>query len=221
MTGCRLWCHTVSGMEKDRAAFVSAVLLGAGKSERMGRPKLLLPFDGDTILGRTVDNLLGSRVDEVILVLGAGASEKQKAIAGRPLRVVVNRDYRRGMSTSLITGLKLVDARAQRVMVALSDQPLVDSETYSRLAEASLGSDKGIVLPVYRGARGNPIVFSMGYREELLGLSGDIGGREVVARHPDDVLEVAVNSEGVIININTMADYYSRLPGEAKLGGNV
>jgi CTP:molybdopterin cytidylyltransferase MocA len=56
----------------------------------------------------------------------------------------------------------------------------------------------------------------MGYREELLGLSGDIGGREVVARHPDDVLEVAVSSEGVIININTMADYHSRLPGEAK-----
>jgi molybdenum cofactor cytidylyltransferase len=160
-------------------------------------------------------------VDEVILVLGAGAREKKKAIAGRPLRVVVNRDYRRGMSTSLITGLKLVDARAQRVMVALSDQPLVGSETYSRLAEASLGSELGIAVPVYRGARGNPIVFSMGYREELLGLSGDIGGREVVARHPDDVLEVAVSSEGVIVNINTMADYYSRLPREAKPGGDV
>lgn len=171
----------------------------------------MLPFAGGTILGQTIDNLLSSSVAEVIVVLGAGAQQMKKAIAARAVKVVFNPDYRRGMATSLKTGLKVVDGRAQMVMVALADQPMVDKETYNRLIEESLGSGRGITIPTYQASRGNPIIFSIGYKGELLGLEGDVGGREIVARHPDDILEVAVGSKGVNIDINTMADYYSRL----------
>jgi len=198
-------------MKIDKPAFVSAILLAAGESKRMGEPKLLLPLGSGTILGYTTDNLLSSRVDEVIVVLGAEAQEMEKAIVGKPVRVVFNPDYRQGMSTSLIAGLKQVSSRAHRIMVALSDQPLIDKRTYNRLIEESLNSGKGIVIPTYQARRGNPIIFAVGYKEELLRLEGDVGGREIVKRHPDDVLEVAVDSESVIININTMDDYYSRL----------
>lgn len=190
---------------------VSAILLAAGQSKRIGRPKLLLPFDDGTILGRTIDNLLRSKVDEVIVVLGYRAQEVKKVVAGRPVKAVFNPDYPRGMSTSLISGLKLVDDRAERVMVALADQPLIGKETYNRLIAASLNCDKGIIVPTYQAKRGNPIILSTRYREELLALEGDVGGREILKRHPDDILEVAVSSGSINIDINTEDDYYSSL----------
>ena len=198
-------------MKRDRSTFVSAILLAAGESKRMGKPKLLLPLGSGTILGKTADNLQSSQVDEVIVVLGAEAQEMKKAIAGKPVKVVFNPNYRQGMSTSLIIGLKQVSARAQRVMVALCDQPLIEKKTYNRLIEESFNSGKGITVPTYQAKRGNPIIFSTSYKDELMGLEGDVGGREILRRHPDDVLEVAVDSESIIININTMDEYYAHL----------
>lgn len=190
---------------------VSAILLAAGEGKRMGRPKLLMPFGRYTVLEQTIDNLLSSNVDEVVVVLGARAGEIKHVIADRPVKVMINPDYHRGMSTSLIAGLKQVDGKAQKVMVALADQPLIDGETYNRLIEASLGCDKGIVVPTYRTKRGNPVIFSIKYKSELLGLEGDVGGREILKKHPDDIFEVAVDSESVNIDINTLDDYYSHL----------
>jgi molybdenum cofactor cytidylyltransferase len=198
-------------MKRNRSTFVSAILLAAGESKRMGKPKLLLPIGNDTILGKTIDNVLSSRVDEVIVVLGAEAQEIKKAIAGKPVKVVFNPDYRQGMSTSLITGLKQLSTRAQRVMVALCDQPFIEKKTYNRLIEESLDSGKGIIVPTYKAKRGNPIIFSINYKDELMGLEGDVGGKEILRRHPDDVLEVAVDSESIYINLNTMDDYDSAL----------
>ena len=190
---------------------VSAILLAAGESQRMGRPKQLLPFGSSTILGKTIDNLLSSRADEVIVVLGTRAGAMKQVIAGRQVKVVVNPDYRKGMSASLIVGLERVDSKAQWVMVALADQPLIDKDTYNRLIEGALGCDMGIILPTYRSKRGNPVIFSIKYKDELLGLEGDVGGREILRKHPDDILEVAVGSEGVTIDINNLDDYYSCL----------
>ena len=188
---------------------VSAILLAAGEAKRMGKPKLLMPFGGGTVLGRTLDILLSSSVDEVIVVLGAEAEEMRKVVADKGVKVAINPDYRRGMSTSLIAGLKQVDSRAQWVMVALADQPLVGKETYNRLIEESLRADKGIIVPSYQGKRGNPVIFSVRYREELLLLGGDVGGRDILKKYPDDILEVAVDSESVTIDINTLDDYHS------------
>lgn len=190
---------------------VSAILLAAGEAKRMGKPKLLMPFGDGTVLGRTLDILLSSRVDEVIVVLGAEAEEMRKVVADKGVKVVINPDYRRGMSTSLIAGLKQVDSRAQRVMVALADQPLIGKETYNRLIEESLRADKGIIVLSYQGKRGNPVIFSVRYREELLWLGGDVGGRDILKKYPDDILEVAVDSESVSTSINTLDDYNSLL----------
>jgi molybdenum cofactor cytidylyltransferase len=190
---------------------VSTILLAAGESHRMGRPKLLLAFGGSTILGKTIDNLLSSRVEEVILVLGAEADAMKQVIADRPVKVVVNPDYHEGMSTSLRAGLKQADSKAQRVMVALADQPLIEKDTYNRLIEESLCCHKGIIVPAYQKKRGNPAIFSIKYKRELLGLEGDVGGREILRRHPDDTLEVAVDSQSVTIGIDTLDDYYSCL----------
>ena len=198
-------------MKINNSTFVSAILLAAGESKRMGKPKLLLTFGDGTVLGNTVDNLLSSSVDEVIVVLGANARETKRVIEDKAVKITINPDYRQGMSTSLINGLRQVSHQAQRVMVALSDQPLIDSKTYNKLIQKSLDSDSGIVVPTYKSRRGNPIIFDIRYKEELLQLEGDIGGRELLDRHPDDILEVAVDCEGIYINLNTMDDYKSAL----------
>ena len=186
---------------------ISAILLAAGESDRMGRPKQLLPFGQSTIIEQAIDNLLNSAVSECIVVLGYRAGEVIKTIANKSVKIAINPDYRQGMSTSIITGLNQIDSRAQAVMVALGDQPFIDSETINSLMEAFIAHNKGIAIPVYQGKRGHPVIFNIKYKGELLRLKGDIGGREIIDRHPDDVLEVAVDCEGVCIDIDTMDNY--------------
>lgn len=188
---------------------LSAILLAAGESKRMGEPKQLMPLGSSTILEQAIDNLLNSAVDEVIVVLGHRAEEMIKTIAAKPVKIIANPNYRQGMSTSIITGLILVDSQAQAVMLALGDQPLVDSPTINRLIEGFYSHDKGIAIPTYQGRRGHPIIFAIKYKPKLLELEGDIGGRGITQDHPDDVLEVAVDSESVIADIDTRDDYRS------------
>ena len=188
---------------------MSSILLAAGESKRMGKPKELMPFGQSSIVEQTIDNLLGSAVNEVIVVIGHRAEEVIRLIATRPVKLAVNPNYKQGMSTSIIAGLNLVDSQAQAVMLALGDQPAIDSQTINRLIKAFYTHDKGIAIPTYQGRRGHPIIFAVKYKEKLLELKGDIGGRQIVKDHPDDILEVAVNSESILTDIDTISDYQS------------
>ena len=89
-------------------------------------------------------------------------------------------------------------------MLALGDQPLIDSQAIDRLIDEFSHHDKGIAIPTYRGRRGHPIIFAEKYREKLLKLKGDIGGRQIIKDHPEDILEVAVSCKGIIIDIDTV-----------------
>ena len=188
---------------------VSSILLAAGKSKRMGKPKQLMPWGQSTMIEQTIDNLMGSAVNEIIVVLGHRAEEVIKIIATKPIKLTINPDYEQGMSTSIIAGLNLVDSQAQAVMLALGDQPLIDCQTINRLIEEFYNHDKGIAIPTYQGGRGHPIIFAIKYKEKLLELKGDMGGRQIVKDHPNDILEVAVDAESIITDIDTISDYQS------------
>jgi len=190
---------------------ISAILLAAGESNRMGQPKQLMPFGQGTILEKTIDNLLNSAISETIVVLGYRDEEVQKTIAGKPVKIAINPDYQQGMSTSIITGLKQVNKKARAVLIALGDQPFVDSQTINSLVEAFIANIRGIIVPVYQDRRGNPVILATKYKDELLNLKGDIGGREIIKRHPDDVLEVTVNCEGILLDIDTAENYTSMI----------
>ncbi len=191
-------------MRESSSTKVSAILLAAGESKRMGKLKQLMPLGNTTIVEQTIDNLLSSGVSEVIVVLGHRAEEVMKRIATRPIKIVVNPIYHQGMGTSIAAGLNLVDSRAQAVMLALGDQPFVDSQAINRLIEEFDSHDKGIAIPTYQGRRGHPLIFSIKYKAQLSGLKGDIGGREIIKEHPEDILEVAVECEGIVIDIDTI-----------------
>jgi len=191
---------------------LSAIILAAGESKRMGKLKQLMPLGKSTLLEQAINNLLNSSVDETIVVVGHRAEEITRAIASRyPVKIMFNPDYQNGMSTSIIAGLKQVDPKSKAVMLALADQPLVESGTINQLIDAFNRHDKGIAVPTHRNRRGNPVIFAVKYKAELLKLKGDIGGREIIKNHPDDVLEVPVDSESVISDIDTKDDYKSKL----------
>ena len=187
---------------------VSAIVLAAGESKRMGKLKQLMPLGTKTILEQTIDNLLDSRVSEVIVVVGYKAEALVEKVATRPVKIAVNPAYHQGMSTSIVAGLNLVNDKARAVMLALADQPFIDSQTINRLIDEFDSRTKGIAIPVYQSRRGHPVIFAVKYKGELLRLKGDIGGREIIEQHPDDVLEVAVNCEGICIDIDTVDSYH-------------
>lgn len=176
----------------------------------MARPKQLLPLGNSTVLERAVDSILDSRIDEVIVVAGYLASEMANLLANRPVKIVVNPDYHRGMSTSIVSGLSLVSESSKAVMIALADQPYIDSLIVNQLIEAHTTSNKGITLPVYKGKRGHPVIFDIKYKDELRALEGDVGGRQIINKHLEDVLEVAVNNDSVLVDIDT-TNMYRRL----------
>jgi len=178
----------------------------------MGTPKLLLPWGGRTVLEQVVENVLLAGPDEVIVVLGHRA-EELKPLLKREVRVVVNPDHRRGMSSSLVCGVQA--ARTGAVMVVLGDQPQIGPEVIGKVLKAFRESDKGIVVPCFDGKRGHPVIFDLKYREELLRLKGDVGAREVVRAHPQDVLEVPVDSPSILRDIDTQEDYEELRHGPA------
>jgi len=199
--------------------FISGIVLAAGESKRMGVAKQLLPFGKTTLLERVVDNALGSNLDEVIVVLGYRAEEIAPRIGQRPVKIAINPDFRQGMSSSLKCGLAQVSPQAEAIMILLGDQPFVGKGLINLLMEAYPESNRGIIVPVYRGRRGNPVIFDIKYRGELLGLRGDVGGKGVVENHPEDLLEVEVKSAGIIADVDQERDYKGVSWDSASHGG--
>ncbi|MCD6567870.1 MAG: nucleotidyltransferase family protein [Dehalococcoidia bacterium] len=186
---------------------VSVILLAGGKSQRLGKPKLLLPFGDKTVIERSLNNVLASEADEIVVTIGSNAEEIAARIKEKTVKIAMNQHYFYGMGTSITAGLRLVNEKASAIVVALADQPAIDSNLINRLLQEFHAGNKGIVVPVWKGKRGHPVIFSSKYRAELLQLRGEVGGREIIARHHDDVLEIAVDSQSISLDIDTMEDY--------------
>lgn len=200
------------------AVFISAILLAAGQSKRLKGPKLLLPLRNSTILETSIENLLSSKVDELILVLGHKAEEKRKRIDSSRIKIVLNPAYKYGISSSLKVGINMSNINASGMLIALADQPFVGAEIINRLITGFISGGRGIVYPVYNGQRGHPVIFSNRYREELLRLEGDTGARRIIERHKDDILEIEVDSLMIHFDIDTQEDYLTSLTFPPKTG---
>jgi molybdenum cofactor cytidylyltransferase len=191
------------------SVYISALLLAAGRGERMGRAKQLLPLGDGRMIEAALGNLLASEVDEVICVLGFAADEIRPFVAGKErVTVVINERFSEGMGSSIRAGIKALDPRCTGVLIALADQPFIPPEVIDQLiAEFAVGK-KGIVLPVYEGRQGHPVILRrLAYEKELLSLHGDVGGKEIVRKHAEDVLEVEVDVSGVVMDIDVPEDY--------------
>ncbi len=172
---------------------ISAIVLAAGLSRRMGRPKLLLALQGKPIVRWSVEALL-PHVDEVIVVTGPDDRGVGDALRDLPVRLVVNPDPDRGQASSIVTGLAAVQPNATGAVIALGDQPRLPTRVVPDLLAVFEARHPAIVAPVYRGVRGNPVVFAASVFPELMALSGDVGARAVVDARPERVELVGVDA---------------------------
>lgn len=186
---------------------IAAVVLAAGASTRMGRQKLILPMaDGRAVVRASVERVLAAGLDDVVVVTGRDAADVAATLQGLPVRLAVNPRYAEGQSTSLRAGLDALAPGAEAVVIALGDQPLADPRVIRRLVATFQATHRPIAVPVYRDGRGNPALFAAALFEELRAVTGDRGGRDVIARDPARVAEVAVDAP-MPADVDTPEDY--------------
>ncbi|MCS7235388.1 MAG: nucleotidyltransferase family protein [Armatimonadota bacterium] len=187
---------------------MAAVVLAAGSSRRMGKPKLLLRWGNSSLLRRAAEAALQA-ADRVVVVVGPDPDRMRQELAGLPVEVVVNPDHAQGLASSLRCGLRTVpDAPA--VLVTLADQPRVTGEHLRRLVEAYRDTEAPVVAASYAGTAGVPAVFRRDLFGELVRLRGDSGARPVIERHRDEAVLVPVPEAAV--DVDTPEDW-ARLTG--------
>lgn len=188
---------------------ISAILLAAGESRRMGRPKQLLDWQGKTLLLHVLENLSRSSADEIILVLGHEADRILESLPALPVKIVVNPDYQTGMASSLRQGLLAMNPGSEAFLVMLADQPGIGPDLIDQVIRTFRQADpkRGIARPVYRGVAGHPVLIGACYLQEALQLQGDVGARQILSNHPDDILEIETERNAVLVDMDTPEEY--------------
>ena len=197
---------------------ICALVLAAGQSRRMGVQKLLLPFGGKTVIAHIVDQLLVSHVDEIHVVVGCQAKRISRELSGRPVSIVNNPNYKSGMLSSVRCGLRAIPQQCLAVLVALGDQPSVTSKLIDQMLQAFATTEKRILVPLYKGKRGHPILFSELYRNDILAHYDKVGLRGLLHAHSDDVLELTVSTSAVLSDMDYPEDYRRELESIAHFG---
>jgi len=187
--------------------FISGLILGAGASQRLGPPKQLLPFRDTTMLGWVVQQSQSAKgIDELIVVLGRAADELRERVDFGTARVVENKVFSEGCSSSYRTGLAALNPESQAIMIILGDQPGIMPEVIDTLAEEWRRTEAPIALCSYGGRKGHPMIFSKHWFEQLEGLHGDKAAWKLVDANADRVQEVHFNLP-YPDDINTAADF--------------
>lgn len=187
--------------------FISGLILGAGASTRLGRPKQLLPFRGTTLLGWAIAQAEQAEgLDEVVVVLGRAADEIRELINFGNAKVVINPVFGEGCASSYRAGIGALDPRSDAIMILLGDQPGVDPEIINRVADEWRRSDSQIALASYQDRKGHPMLFARPLFDKLVGLHGDKAAWKIVDANPSLTQAIAINRP-FPEDINTWEDF--------------
>ena len=184
--------------------FVCGLVLGAGGSKRLGRPKQILPYGSGTLLGHVVATALACRFDQTIVAIGGAAADVRAQVDLGEAEVVVNDAYGEGCSSSIAAALAAVDERCDALVLMLGDQPGVTEATVAALLAGR--GDAELAVCRYDDGRGHPIAFARSQFGELASLHGDKGVWRLLDRGGDAVAEVRVHGP-VPLDVDTQADY--------------
>jgi molybdenum cofactor cytidylyltransferase len=195
--------RTEPAPEKGRA--IAAVVLGAGRSSRMGGPnKLLAEIGGRPLIRHVVDAALASRARPVVVVTGHQRDKVEAALVGLPVKFVHNPHFADGLGTSLKAGIAALPADVDGAIVCLGDMPQVDAALIDRLIGA-FDPDHGalVVVPTIDGKRGNPVVWSRRFFPDLMAVEGDVGARYLIGRYTEAVAEVPLAGTAALTDVDT------------------
>lgn len=178
----------------------------------MGTPKALLDYRGETFLDRLIHVTRHPRIGLLRIVLGARADDIRAQIVANSDAIVINEDWPSGQLSSIHAAIRsLPHGETEGLMLCPVDHPMISCETVAQLIAGFDTAQKAIVVPTYKGRRGHPVIFRARLYDELLAASPEIGARQVVWSHANDVHEIPMDDEGVILNIDNPAAYHSAI----------
>lgn len=194
---------------------LAAAILAAGESRRMGSPKALVPFRGVNFVEHLVNATHHPRVGVTRVILGAGAEDIRAKLKVDPEMVVVNPDWELGQLSSIHAAIRSLPEGTEGMILAPVDHPLVSANLVSQLIKKFDESGRRIVLPTFHGRRGHPVIFRAALYDELLNASPDVGARQVVWAHEQELGEVPTEEEGVVLNLNDPETLKKAMGGSA------
>lgn len=186
---------------------ISAIVLGAGLSQRMGALKQLLPYGDRTVVEQVVTVLLAAPVDEIVVVVGHRHDEIRQVLQRWPVRVTYNPHYREGMFASIRHGWGQVQPGSDAVLHVLVDQPQLQASVVRKLTNAYREVRSGIHVPTYGARRGHPILLDAGYRSEILGMEDGLTMRDFMRSHAAEVKEIPVDTDTILRDMDTPQEY--------------
>jgi molybdenum cofactor cytidylyltransferase len=181
---------------------LAAVILSGGASSRMGSPKALLPYQGRPFLEHLLEVTAHREIGARRVVLGAHAEPIAKAVDLKADEIVINHEWEKGQLSSIQAALRSLPPGTDGILLCLIDHPLISSALVQDLIEQFYKTKKPVVLPVYEGRRGHPVIFSASLYDELLRAPLETGARAVVWAHSAEIEEVRTNEEGCVLNLN-------------------
>lgn len=189
-------------MTKD----VAAILLGAGRSRRMGAFKPLLPFGQTTVIRSCLQNLQAAGLDNIVVVVGHRANDVMQSLNDLDLSFALNPDLDSEMSASIACGIRELPIETKATLIALTDQPAVPPQVIKAIFQQWRSGAK-LVIPVFQGRGGHPVLVDLSFREELLNLNPSLGLKSFFDVHKDEVRRVPVDSPYIARDMDTWDDY--------------
>ena len=191
---------------------ISAVILAAGESRRMGKQnKLLLPVGGEALLVKLVKSVCASDVGQVLVVIGHEAEKIRRELNNFHLSFVYNPNFREGMTSSIKSGVKEVSPACDGFLICLADMPLVNTSEINKLIHAyvqnRIKEKRLIVVPVFQGHRGNPVLFSSEFRNDILEHEKESGCKGVIINNSESVKEIEMDDDNMLLDVDTLEDY--------------
>jgi molybdenum cofactor cytidylyltransferase len=188
----------------------AGIILAAGASKRFGQPKQLLRLKGKYLLEWVLDAALNSKLNRLVLVLGDSHQKIMQALDQKlqhsKIQIAINPEFKQGQSTSIRAGLSIVKDHFAAVMFLLADQPMLNSTTINTLLESFWSADKDICVPVCKGSRKNPTLFSRHFYRQLMRVEGDHGGRQLIDANRHQVLEIEMDDPLCFFDVDTQKD---------------
>ncbi|MCW9035717.1 MAG: nucleotidyltransferase family protein [Rhodospirillales bacterium] len=184
---------------------IAAIILAAGKSQRMGaNNKLLAEIDGKPMIRRVIEQVQSSTADSIVVITGHNSGELSKALGDFKGRCVHNPDYGEGMSTSLRCGIEALEQNIDGALVILGDMPKVSSNHINKLIDAfDPENSVEACLPVYENKRGNPVLWGRRYFDDIRAISGDKGARDLILKFENKITLVNMSDDGIFVDVDT------------------
>jgi molybdenum cofactor cytidylyltransferase len=195
---------------------ISAVILAAGESKRMGQPKMLLPWGKTTVLGHVISTYRSAGIDHILVVIGGAHEQVEEVVNKSKARSVFNEQYSAGdMLSSLQCGLEALvaqDDEVQAALIGLGDQPQVQARTVQTICQAYRSQPSRLIVPSYQMRRGHPWLVGSSLWPDLLALTPPRSPRDFLTSHATEIRYMEVDTPSILADLDTPEDYHSARP---------